>query len=244
MIHQNEERKILFLMKTMKAKHVDNTMKKGQFCFNHPSVFNRWENTYSAQSDIWDGHGSIIAENLVYAPILQDDEDAYICGEIKPLVDKANVHFQTNITKNTPVCCFRMIEENEVVFNHEMRTMNFSLGKTADRIINEFGHDSYILIHRASFIERLKKQNRFISRAVTYKDIVRLGEISLTSPDVQYKEEFQELSEQLFRKDKRFEWQKEYRIALTPPTEKNPVFVEIGSIEDIAVSGKIADLRN
>lgn len=78
----------------MKAKHVEDTMKKGRFCFNHPSVFNRWENTQSAQSDIWDGYSSIIARDLVYAPIIQDNENGIVYGKIKPLADKANLHIQ------------------------------------------------------------------------------------------------------------------------------------------------------
>ena len=52
--------------------------------------------------------------------------------------------------------------------------------------------------------------------------------------------EYQIIAEQLFRKDEKFAWQNEYRIALAP-TEESPVFVEIGSIEDIACCGSLID---
>ena len=54
-------------------------------------------------------------------------------------------------------------------------------------------------------------------------------------------EEHEEIVEQLFRKDERFSWQKEFRIALAP-TNDSPVFLEIGSIEDIAKSGMLSAL--
>lgn len=237
MVQQKKESKIPFLMKTMKAKHVEDTMKKGKFCFSHPSVFHRWENTQSAQSDIWDGYSSIIARDLVYAPIIQDDENGTVYGKIKPLADKANLHIQMENAKHTPICCFRMIEKNEISIDHESHTLNYSLGEIADRIIKDFGHDSYIIIQAVPFIERLRKHCGIYRGAVTYKDVIRIGEICSD-------EKHQDLVEQLFRKDKRFEWQKEFRIALVPPTANSPVFVEIGSIEDIAISGNIADLRN
>ena len=71
---------------------------------------------------------------------------------------------------------------------------------------------------------------------MVYKDIIKHGEIPV-------EERFQDLAEELFRKDEAYKWQKEFRIALRPPTKNSPVFVEIGSIEDIAFSGNISELR-
>lgn len=221
----------------MKSEYVEDTLKKGRFCFNHPSVFNKWEREKSAQYDRWDGYSSIIARDLVYAPIIQDDENGTVYGKIKPLADKANLHIQMENAKHTPICCFRMIEENEITIDHESHTLNYSLGEIADRIIQDFGHDTFIIIQAVPFLERLGNHYSIYRGAVTYKDVIRIGEICAD-------EQHQDLVEQLFRKDKRFEWQKEYRIALVPPTENSPVFVEIGSIKDIAISGNIADLRD
>lgn len=233
---QKREETILFLMKTMKNKHIEDTMKNGRFCFSHPSIFEKWEDKNSARHDRWDGYSSIIAENLVYAPILSGDDEEEIYGEVKPLAEKAQLHLQSGAAQHTPICCFRMVEESEVEIDHKTKSISFSLGDIADRIKNEFGHDSYVLIHAPSFVERLHKRHSFLRGKVIYKDTMKIGEISTD-------EKFGELAEQIFRKDKRFEWQKEYRIALIPPTENSPIFVEIGSIEDIAISGKIADLR-
>ena len=237
MVQQKKKSKIPFLMKTMKAKYVEDTMKKGRFCFNHPSVFNKWESNDSAQFDRWDGFSSIIARDIMYFPIIDENENGIIYDKGKKLSDKALFHMQSGLAKHTPICCFRIIEDEEVSIDYEAKTFSYSLGENADRIIKEFGHDSYIIIQTIPFLKRLINHYGIYKGAVTYKDVIRIGEICTD-------EQHQELVEQLFRKDKRFEWQKEYRIALTPPTEKNPVFVEIGSIEDIAISGRIADLRN
>ena len=232
----HEDNCILFFLKSMKSKHVEETMKKGRFCFSHPCTFNKSGGNNPAQFDRWDGHSCHIATHLVFAPIEKEDEHGVIYGKVRHFADEAIVHMQYGEAKHTPICCFRIVEKDEVSFAHEAKALIYSLGKTADRIINEFGHDSYILIQAEPFIERLKKENNFLCGSVIYKDILQPGMF-------QIEDQYQELAEQLYRKDSRFSWQKEYRIALVPSTGVSPVFVEIGSIEDIAVSGKIEDLR-
>jgi len=231
-----EDNRILFFLKSMKSKHVEETMKKGRFCFSHPCTFNKSAGNSPAQFDKWDGHSCSVASHLVFAPIEKEDEHGIVYGKLRPLAKKAIIHMQMGEAKHTPICCFRMIEKDEVSFDYEAKALIYSLGKTADRIINEFGHDSYIIIQAEPFIERLKKENDFLCGAIIYKDILQPGMF-------QIEDQYQELAEQLYRKDNIFSWQKEYRFALVPPTKDSPVFVEIGSIEDIAFSGKIADLR-
>ena len=232
-----KENTIVFLLKTMKSEYIEDAMKKGRFCFNHPYVFNQWEQHDSAQFDQWDGFTSIMANHLVYAPVIQDDEEAYVCGEIKSLADQANLHMQTDAVKHTPICCFRMIELRDLIINEDTLTMSFSLGNIADRIINEFGHDSYLIIAAKPFLKRIEKQHSSIMWGpVVYKDILQIGEISVD-------EKCREIAEQLLRKDKMFEWQKEFRVALLCPTKETPVFIELDSIEDIVVShGYVKDL--
>lgn len=234
----SDDREVRFLLKTMKAKHLESTIKKGQFCFNHPSVFNKWESADSARFDKWDGHMSIEVKNLVIAPVLQDDENEYVTGEVMPLADEAILHIQSGEAKHTPICCFRIVEDNEVSIDFDKRTLTYSLGTIADRIMNEFGHDSYVMIEAAPFIERIRKNYSVLRGAVAYEDTLKPGCFDIDK-------KYQELAEQIFRKDKAYEWQKEYRIALCEPTENSPVFVELGSIEDITIAhGRIEDLRD
>lgn len=232
-----EDREFIFLLKSMKKEYVESTIKKGRFCFNHPSVFNEGENLNPAQVDKWDGHMSIKVKNLVIAHVLQDDENGYVTGEAMPLAEEAKLHIQSEVAKHTPICCFRIVEANEFSINTEERSLFYSLGDIADRIMKDFGHDSYVMIEAVPFIERIRKHHSVLRGSVVYEDTLKLGSFDIDK-------EFQELAEQIFRKDKAYEWQKEYRIALLHPTEKTPVFVELGSIEDITIAhGVIEDLR-
>lgn len=235
MSEPQNENKIIFLLKSMKSEYVEDTLKKGRFCFNHPAIFNKWEKTVSAQYDRWDAHSSYKATNLVYAPIIGEQNGTPIYGKVMPLADKAIIHEQSKIVKHSPICCFRMVEENEAILT-KSGTIHYSLGETADRIINEFGHDSFVLILAVPFLERmLEKYRNSICGPIVYKN-------TLNDYDFQVPEQFKDRVEQLLRKDEQYSWQKEYRIVL-PPTKNSPVFAELGSIEDIAISGKIADLR-
>ena len=47
----------------------------------------------------------------------------------------------------------------------------------------------------------------------------------------------------MFQKSMDYAWQKEYRLVLTPRDNTNQVFVEMGSIRDIAIGGALEDLR-
>lgn len=230
----NSEELILFLLKTMKAKHIDDTMKKGRFCFCYPSVFNKWEKPDSAQYDRWDAHSAHNATHLVYAPIVGERNGLPVYGKVQKLADKAIVRVQTEEVRCSPICCFRMVEEHEVKCLYG--GIDFSLGENASRIISEFGHDAYIMVEAKPFLDRLQEMHTCFAGPVVYKDTTNDHEFDV--PD-QYKD----LVEQLFRKDERFLWQKEYRIVL-PPCKESPFFVELGSIEDIAIRGMLSDLQN
>lgn len=223
------------LFKSMKSEYVEDTLKKGRFCFNHPAVFNRWESPNAAQYDPWDAYSAYTVTHLVFAPIIGEENGMPIYGKGKRIADKAVVHTQTDDVKRSPVCCFRMIEEQEVTLLDN--SVEFSLGKIADRIINEFEHDSYIMIWAKPFLERVQQKcPNLLCGAVVYKN-------TLNDYDFHVSDSIEETVEQLFRKNEQYSWQKEYRIVL-PPTKDSPVFVELGSIEDIAVGGKIFDLKN
>lgn len=232
---KNREDEIILLLKTMKKEYLHDTMTKGRFCFNHPTVFSKWENKDAAQYDRWEAHDAYEANNLVFYPIIGEKDGIPIYGQGRKTIDKAVIHKQSVTAMNTPICCFRCITQNECVIGED--SIIYSLGDTADRIMQEFGHDTFIIIRITPLFERLEKAiGSFIAMDVAYHDTLNSH---LFNVDEQYKG----IAEQLFRKDKKYEWQREYRIAL-PPTESSPIIVEIGSIEDIAICGDITDLRN
>lgn len=231
---QKANNKIIFLLKTMKHEYVEETMKKGRFCFNHPTVFNKWEKVDSAQYDRWDAHSAYNADHLIFAPIIGEKDGKPVYGKIQKLADKAIIHEQSKPVKHSPICCFRYVEKHEVIIEDD--GIIFSLGNTADRIIKEFGHDSFIMIQALPFLKRIRSNYQCYCGDVVYKD-------TLNDYDFDVPDQIKDHVEQLFRKDKSFEWQKEYRVVLTP-TDNSPVFIELGSIEDIAISGSLSLLRD
>ena len=233
MEEKKEDDQIVFLLKSMKKQYVEDTMTKGRFCFNHPAIFSQWEDANAAQYDRWEAHSAFEAMYLVAAPIIGEKDGMPIYGQGKKIADKAIIHMQTDIVKHTPICCFRTVRKTEVDFLNDK--IQYTLGQTAQKIKKEFGHDTFVLIQFGPFIERLKRiVNSFIAMEVVYCDLINNNPFKA-------EKKYREIAEQLFRKDIKYEWQKEYRIALQP-SQKTPVFVELGSLEDIAVSGNLDDL--
>ncbi len=231
---QVKESKIIFLLKSMKKEYLHDTVTKGRFCFNHPTVFSEWENADAAQFDKWEGYDAYECTHMVIAPLIGEENGKPVYGPGEKLAGKGIIHMQSGTAKHSPICCFRCVFQSDVSI--EDNYIVYTLGEAADKIMNEFGHDAYVIIPIVPFLERLKKKvNRFLAMDVAYHDILNKYQFNVD-------EQYREIVEQLFRKDEKYEWQKEYRIVL-PPSKESPVFVEIGSIEDIAQYGSIVDLR-
>lgn len=222
--------KIAFFMKTMKKEYVEDTVKYGRFCFNHPSVFNKWEDINSAQYDKWDCHTSFEANYVHFAPIINEENGNPVYGKPIKLTDKCTMHFQDSLVSHTPICCFRQIMESEI--ERDGNTVTFSLGEIADRIMNEFHHDSFVIINADYLYDKMREKHIAFLGSVVYKNTLIGDEFNV--PDKYF-----DAISQLFRKDELYAWQREYRFAL-PPSETSPVFVELGSIEDYAVSGDLS----
>ena len=71
-----------FLIKTMKKKYLERTLKEGLLCFNTPSTFIAGEGLSSAQQDKYEAHLSFEARHIMVAPILYEDENIIIA--VKP----------------------------------------------------------------------------------------------------------------------------------------------------------------
>lgn len=225
----------VYLVKTLRKKHLEDTIKQGQFCFCHPQVFSGWEDKESAQFDRWEGHSAYEVCHIVYAPIVSEKDGKIVYDHGDKLADQGIVRLQTDVAKETPICCFRMIMPAELDCVEGKYV--YTLGETVDRIKQEFQHDAFVMIRLKPFLERLGKHvDWFYARNVICHDLLNDFQEELD-------ERYKEINEQLFRKDERFAWQQEFRIILRPDKEEKKI-VSVGSIEDIAYYGDIEELRN
>ena len=229
-----EDQKIVFLIKTMNKKHLDNTLNRGTFCFNFPTVFNSSPDLATAQQDEWDSHLSFDAMHIMYAPIISKDENGIHYGKPKKLADQARIHQISGISKATPLCSFRKVEEADIVEKYDAAF--FRLGNTVDRIKNEFGHDAFILVSQPyALIKRISKVSPCFARSIHYGEIDANFQAYLDECTFEQKE--------MFQKSPEYAWQKEFRVIITPRIASGPQIIEVGSIEDIAFGGDIEDLR-
>ena len=235
--------KILFLLKTMRHEFLDDTINKGRFCFNQPAVFSKWEDESAAQADRWEAHDAYEAIDFIAFPIIGEKDGVPLYGKGVKNQNKVVIHMQDDEVARSFICCFRLVTPQEVTI--EQDNVVYSLGPNADRIIKEFGHDTYIMVPAAEFLKRFTSKigSNCMQGAVVYADLLNNVDLKF---NFNVPENLQSIAEQLFRKDMRFAWQQEFRIALPP--DPNVIgqrkIVEIGSIKDIAYYGKISDLRN
>ena len=231
----NEKDEIVFLLKTLKKEHLETTLKKGQFCFSFPSIFHSPTNLNSAQQDLWDSYSFSSIRNLVIAPIISDNESEIKYGSIRKLADTAEMHELSAISKLNPLCSFRKVEKNDIIW--AKNAFIFSLGDLVEKIKSEFGHDAFILIAFPEiFIDRISKQYSCFARSIHY------GKLDKNFNKLIYESNFEQIK--MFQKSAEYAWQKEYRIILSPRKGEGPQLIEIGSIEDIAIGGSIDDLKN
>jgi hypothetical protein len=238
LIKWNIESDIVFLIKTMKKKHLSDVLTKGEICFSYPETFaNNITNLNAAQIDTWDSHHFFPAENIYCYPVIEDNENGIKYGSGIKLADKATLREINEINKHTPFCCFRKVTIDEITERDGL--LIFSLGDIVDRIKQEFGHDSFVLILRPDvFLNRIGKDHSCYGKSIIY------GELCLED-----KKEFEENEKagfpqiKMYQKRDTYAWQKEYRVILTPTEDTERHNIYIGSIEDIAIGGDIEHLR-
>lgn len=230
----DEDNKIVFLMKSLKNDFLESTM-NGQFYFSYPDTFtNANSDLGEGQRDRWDSHLSVQAlEEFFIAPIGEDGKPdikhRIILSRNKP------VHIISKTSEHTPMCCFRKVEECDI--EQYDNTIRFRLGDVVDMIQSEFkGHDSFILIiYWKEFLRRLEAQTTYFARSIHYGDVDK--------EYIRFYNETDMLQAEMFQKDEKYRWEKEFRIILPADSEK-PKFVNVGSIRDIAICGKLESLRH
>ena len=230
-----EDQKIVFLIKTMHKRYLEDTLKKGSFCFNYPSVFNAVPDLAPAQKDEWDSHLSYHAIRILFAPISLEDENGGIYYERPTKIeDRALVHQISARSEFTPLCSFRKVDKGEILEKYGVGF--FRLGDTVDRIRRGFGHDAFILVYQPQiFLSRISLISSYFARSVHY------GEID--SSFQEFLDLYSFKQKEMFQKGEEYAWQKEFRVIIEPRRSQGPQIIQIGSIEDIAFGGDIEMLR-
>lgn len=230
----DEDNKIAFLMKSLKNDFLESTM-NGQFYFSYPDTFtNANSDLGEGQQDRWDSHLSVQSpKEFFMVPIGEDGkldiEHRIVLSRNEP------VHIISETSEHTPMCCFRKVEECDI--EQYGSAIRFRLGNIVDRIHSEFkGHDSFILIiNWKEFLRRLEAQTTYFARSIHYGDV--------DEDYIRFYNDTDMLQAEMFQKDEKYRWEKEFRIILPVDSEKLK-FVNVGSIRDIAISGKLESLQH
>lgn len=228
------ESDVIMLLKTLKKEYLDSTL-DGKLCFSCPNLFTSTTNDLKpGQQDARDSYLSFDAHHVVIAPIISKDGEPIQYGPTKKIADKARMHTCNSIVQRSPMNCFRKITMDDIQQRKECDV--FALGDLVDRISSEMGHDAYVLIaYPLEFLKQLNEKERFFAHSIHYGEIDEQFESFL--------EEYPLQQSEMFQKSMDYAWQKEYRLVLTPRDNTNQVFVEMGSIRDIAIGGDLEDLR-
>lgn len=219
----------------MEGRYLETTLKEGKFCFNRSKIFNSQNiGLHDSQQDRWDSYTTESRAKVRITPILGENENGILYGPSAEL-DNATVHTISKTAEQTPFCCFRMVDSNDLRVEHI--GMVFSLSDNiVERIKTSFGHDSYILISApGEFMRRIQKKYSIYAREIHY------GELTMEFSTEMNKVGLPQA--RIFQKAESYSWEKEYRIALLTPTENNQTYIEIGPLEDIAIGGNLDELK-
>jgi len=230
-----EDANIIFLLKTLKKEHLDDTLHNGTFCFNCPTMFNASQGLLVGQQDRYDSYETTSAIQVTLWPIVSESGGKVCYGSPQCIAKTAKVRMITETSRKTPMCCFRKVKEEDLI---KLETSSIlKLGNLVDRIMTEFGHDAYILVLRPrTLLERLRQNTFYFARSIHY------GE-----KDCRYQEFLDKYpcdQVEMFQKDNTYAWQREFRIILPAGESSGKRFITLGSIEDIAIGGDVEQLRN
>ena len=224
----------MFLLKTLNKKHLESTILQGEFCFNFPTAFKDNTDLKPAQVDSWEGHKTTEVSHVMVFPAESEKNGVIKYGS--PLSFPSGVVRETTeLAQKTPFCSFRLLNSDEVCADAHGFSCKLS-NETYNKIKAEFGHDAFIFIIAVQeFANRLCKQEGCFGSPIYYG-----------TTDNTYDKAFQSqppFVSCLFQKSKKYEWQHEYRIIVSPKESPGPHFVKIGSIADIAFGGDLNYLK-
>ncbi|MBR0541843.1 MAG: hypothetical protein IJK26_06505 [Clostridia bacterium] len=228
---------VVMLLKTLKSQYLTSTLDEGNLCFNKPQVFQKSDDLAKGQADPWDSNKFFTALDLYVAPVISDTPEGTKYG--KPIYIGTNIPMReiSGQSKMTPVCCFRKVDESD--FKEENGVYLFRLDEvTVERIKDEFEHDSFLLVvNPRELINRILKQTFCFARSVHYGEIDEEYQKYLDAYDFNQAE--------MFQKREEYAWQKEFRIIIRADNSSDlRKFMRVGSLQDIAIGGKIDQLKS
>lgn len=230
-----------FFIKFTKAEWAEDIQKRGRFYFNPAYKFFSSKHYSLGQYDRWDSHVNHDAKYLVYAPIIEEGETGIIYGPGRKLADQAQVHFLDNRNRNIPVCCFRMIYSNEI--KDDVLRLDDQLYKNIQKEFPEY--DSFALIcFPYAFFDVLSKSqwgNKAYGHGVYYGNTEEFYSFYHGYGDESLEDKYPYL--QMFSKERQYEYQQEFRLILPTDQWDEGKCIEIGSLENITLVGKIEQLQ-
>ncbi|HAN21642.1 MAG TPA: hypothetical protein DCP51_08235 [Clostridiales bacterium] len=229
-----------FFIKFTKAEWAEDIKSQGKFYFNPAYKFFTSPHYSLGQYDPWDSHVNINAKYLVYAPIIEENERGIKYGPGKKLADEARIHLLDNRNKNIPICCFRMVNDSEI--KDDIFKIDSQLYV---KICDDFPeYDSFALIWIDAFFDILSKSqwgNMVYGHWVYYDDTSEFDDFYQGSGEEGFEDKYPYLK--MFNKERQYEYQQEFRLILPAEHWVEGKCIEIGSLNDIVLVGKIKQLN-
>ncbi|PEU53762.1 hypothetical protein CN395_26145 [Priestia megaterium] len=156
-------------------------------------------------------------------------------GELILQGDSERVHARLTDSEKTPVYCLFSLTTDHLTLIDEtdefyITKIDFS-DEEIEKMISEFG-ETVVMINPNAFVERVQKA--FVEKGYGY----RMGKVTYDDYGVNSSKRMEAYrkndSEVFFWKDKFFENQNEYRIAIKSIKTDEPIIENIGDISDIA----------
>lgn len=204
------------LIKFGKYKHMKKYLDYGEMRFSPAKCFSEKKEGLDKVADNNEASLYYPVENVVCAPIIDYDNGRPIYGEVKNLADKADLRLTNKTIQKIPIYS---------LYCYDNEPINAIVGlENYNQIVNDFPeYDSAVIIYDVvEFIKRIKLKFEIYLNKVIYTD---------TTPS---ECEIDNLIYMLFYKRKKYENQKEFRIALSQLRLDEAKNYYIGSISDIA----------
>lgn len=214
-------------IKLGQSQYMEKYIMNGELRFSPAKVFTKMDEGKNKIADTHEGSLYYQISHLVAASIIGENSDGTpIYGEIFEIADSAFQRFTNETIQKIPFHCLYCY--NYPPINAFVRLENY------DNVVEEFPeYDSAVIIYNVvEFLNRIKSKFKIYCNYVTYTDV--------TPTEIEIENQIH----LLFYKRKKYEQQKEFRIALPQLRKDEAQNYNIGSIEDIAYCVPLSVLKH